>query len=499
MFRVQVPPGLVGLRRTPCPAFPQQPPDEPAPGCVGVSWTNTSISARLAQESDRTLAGSEASPSGSHGADGRPAQQSVVRPRGAHVGLECGFRLEIDLEQPAGAVELLLVRFAAPPKIAAISSAGSRAATASMSAPEGQPESVVLEGRAISRVVIDAPQDEVVLLDFIATRPSGAPEEADGGGRPSRFPQPPFRLDHATSMPGVAAAVATTPVCRVYDIELSRPHLTVRVHAGLPAMLAIAMRDGKAVNTQLLSAAGGEQSVAFQNQFVDRVLLYATAAATHLTICTEKLEPKEDDERWRDVPLIAKNVHVPVRSVNPALSSAGAEAALAASRLLAGESFDATSFDEVAALMNDSSQDAADSPPPTRCVLTRETRGRSVHRDPGLAVRALAARRGRLAAHARFRVPRQGVGADARHGVRLPDHRALPTARAPRAAAGLPHDSARRRRCPPGSSSSRCSSRRPSPRSWSCSPRRLQNALRAVGIKGIAAGCPPAAWDARCR
>ena len=138
-------------------------------------------------------------------------------------------------------------------------------------------------------------------------------------------------------------------------------------------MLAIALRDGKAVSTQMLSATGGEQSVGFQNQFVDQVLLYATAAATHLTICTEKLDPKEDDERWRDVPLIAKNVHVPVRSVNPALSSTGAEAALAASRLLAGESFDGPSFDEVAALMNDCSQAAADAPPPTRSVLSRDT------------------------------------------------------------------------------------------------------------------------------
>ncbi len=30
-FRVRVPPGLIGVRRTTCPEFPQQPPDEPAP------------------------------------------------------------------------------------------------------------------------------------------------------------------------------------------------------------------------------------------------------------------------------------------------------------------------------------------------------------------------------------------------------------------------------------------------------------------------------------
>ena len=80
-----------------------------------------------------------------------------------------------------------------------------------------------------------------------------------------------------------------------------------------PAMPAIALRAGKAVSTQILSAIGGEQSVGFQNQFVDQVLLYATAAATHLTICNEMLDPQGRRRPVaRHVSLIANKVHVPV-------------------------------------------------------------------------------------------------------------------------------------------------------------------------------------------
>lgn len=375
-LRVRVPPGRVGMRRTPCPSFPQQPLDEAAPNtggrpAEGIDFRSPTLRAgpNPRREPGFTFR--------IHGADRRLADRSDIRRSGTHAGLDCHFRTEVELERPARAVELLLVRFAAPPRIAATGADGAPAATASMSAPAGQPERIVLEGRGLRRIVIAAPQAEVLLLDLGVTRP-GVPsddERDESFGQRSRFPQPTFRLAPAASQPapGAAGAVSTTPICRVYDIELPRPHLTVRVHAGLPAMLAIAMRDGKAVGTQMLSAAGGEQSAGFQNQFVDRVLLYASAAATHLTICTEKLDPKEDDARWRDVPLIAKNIHVPVRSLNPALSSSAMEAALATSRLLPGESIDGPAFDEVVTLMNDSSRDARDCSPPTRTVLTRDT------------------------------------------------------------------------------------------------------------------------------
>jgi len=63
---------------------------------------------------------------------------------------------------------------------------------------------------------------------------------------------------------------------------------------------------------------------------------------------------------------------VPVRNVNPALASSAAEDALAASRLLPGESFDPATFQEVAKLMNDTAQNAAEVSPMVQTVLTRE-------------------------------------------------------------------------------------------------------------------------------
>lgn len=509
IFRVQVPPGLVTVRRTPCPQFPDKAPDEPAP-------QNELPTAELCTDFRKLTSGAGPNPRkeqigiyGIRGANGQPATQSVIRNEGPHTGLDCGFRLEIELVEAVEEVHLLLVRFGAAPKIAAIRQDGTTAATASMSAAEGQAEAVTLQGKSFQRIVIEGPQNELLLLELCLTSmPRSSGRAADGvdfsrldpgtgpnprtagpaqlqvfgsrrrplqktrirrtgnhtgldcgfrteitlasdiavfevtlvrlsdppkveafrddgstasdssmiaargepevlrlgGGRikrvqiqagrndvlllgfrietenesaasighdhASRFPQPPFRLHGASSAP--AALVAPPPVCRVYDIRLNELHLLVRVLAGLPWVLVIAMREGKAVNAQMLSAAGGEQAVTFSNQLIDQVLLYATTAATSLIICTDEVDPVKDAEEWKQAPFLAKNVHVPVRSINASLGSVSTEDALASSRLLAGETFDAQAFHEVAALMNDSSQDASSATPPIQSVLTRE-------------------------------------------------------------------------------------------------------------------------------
>jgi hypothetical protein len=367
-FRVRVPPGLVRVRRTKCPQFPQQAPDEPAPLSGGPAEDLRTDFRKLPKG---TGANPRTERTGAYvvrSAGGRTAAQTTIRSIGAHVGLDCGFRLQVDLPEAVEAVELLMVRFAHAPRVTAFRHDGSTAATASMSGPEGQPQTIVLKGASIRRFVVEAPQNELLLLEVGLVRAS----ETGSHGQPSRFPQPPFGLGEVSS-PSRTLAVIALPACRVYDIRLNDAHLTVRVSAKLPAMLAIAMRDGKAVSTGMLSAAGGEQSAFFQNQIVDQVLLYATTAAASLVICTDRLGSPEYDDAWKQVPLLAKNIHVPVRSVNAALGSVAAEDALGSSRLLPGESFDAAAFHDVATLMNDSSLDAAQTPPPARSVLTRET------------------------------------------------------------------------------------------------------------------------------
>jgi hypothetical protein len=509
MFRVRVPPGLVTVRRTPCPQFPDKGPDQPAPQ---PDPPTTEICTDFRKLPKGTGSNPRKEPTGNYtirGANGQPLGQSMIRSSGVHIGLDCGFRLDIELAEAVEEVHLLLVRFAVSPKIAAIREDGSTAATASMSDAQGQAETVTLRGKSFRRLVIEAPQNELLLLelclipavrqlsstaervDFSRLDPSTGPNprtagpaqlqifdsnghllqktriqrtgdhagldcsfkteitfatavsaielilvrsseppkieafRADGStaaaasmtaapghtetvrlagghiqrvriqaarneilllgfavegessvaesqGQPSRFPQPPFQLHGPSSAPPGLLPSASVPVCRVYDIRLNEPHLVVRVLAGLPSALVIAMREGKAVNAQMLSAAGGEQAVTFGNQLIDQVLIYATTTATSLIICTDDMDPVKDAEQWKQVPFIATKIHLPVRSINTTLGSIAAEDALASSRLLAGETFDATSFHEVTTLMNDSSQNASSAAPPVQSVLTRE-------------------------------------------------------------------------------------------------------------------------------
>jgi hypothetical protein len=553
MFRVQVPPGLVAVRRTSCPQFPEKAPDEPAPQTEPPTNDLCTDFRKLPKGAGPNPRKEQTGIYEIRQANGQPAGQSVIRSGGPNTGLDCSFRLEIELVEAVEEVHLLLVRFAVPPRITAIRKDGTTAATASMSAAQGQPEAVTLQGKSFQRIVIEGPQNELLLLELCLTRMSrrprlervdfsqlnpgtgpnprtagpaqlqvfgsgrrplqrtrirrtgnhtgldcgfttemsfasvvsaleltlvrfseparleafrddgstaaassmvaapGQPEtlrlgggriqrvriqtprdeilllgfasekgESDastGYGQPSRFPQPPFQLHGASSAPAALLAVAPVPVCRVYDIRLNEPHLVVRVLAGLPAVLVIAMREGKAVNAQMLSAAGGEQAVTFANQLIDQVLLYATAAATSLIICTDEMDAVKDAEEWKQIPFIAKNVHVPVRSINAALGSVSAQDALASSRLLAGEAFDAQSVHEVAALMNDSSQNASSAAPPVQSVLTRENSN-----DPFIEIHgwqyALS-----LLVEADWRrmlgfwFLRQGAGIDAGHGL----------------------------------------------------------------------------------
>lgn len=498
-FRVAVLPAQIAVKKAKCPEFPGEPPDEPAPEdekgplCVDFRERKKGEGPNPLKESIGVFLARRVT--------GEPASFSLIRETGSFNGLDCGFYLEIKLENQAAEAEITLVCLAEPADVVGLDAAGAKVDSATMAAPRGQPETLRLSG-LIHKIVITSRKDETLLLDvcvsersslsraranadlrqlatgrganprnhsgfeFTVLNTRGAvrvsqitttndgvnglscpkgleirlPEDAEtvelqisySGAAPkvkgtdaeggliagkrsrrirrvatvrltgkkirlvsmggaeglmllqisaesdrvdavrSKFTRPLMVEAHAPAT-GRQSAVAPLPdSCLRYDIDFSVTHYAVRVIAGLPSMLTMAMHDGKVVDTRLLSSAGGTQTAIFENRAVDHVLIYATRAATALTICTDVIDPKREDASWEHAPFIAKNIHLPVRNVNPALGSLAAQSVLASSRLLPGEAFVQPQFDQVAALMNDTAANSDDVSPMVQFVLSRE-------------------------------------------------------------------------------------------------------------------------------
>jgi hypothetical protein len=100
------------------------------------------------------------------GPAGGPQPQTEIRSSGTFTGLDCSFLTEITLPSPTTRVELTLVHTAIPARIEAFNTDNSSAGTATMSGPPNQAETLSLTGSAIQRVVVTAPQNETLLLEF---------------------------------------------------------------------------------------------------------------------------------------------------------------------------------------------------------------------------------------------------------------------------------------------------------------------------------------------
>jgi len=156
---------------------------------------------------------------------------------------------------------------------------------------------------------------------------------------------------------GAVAAIGTSTGpkrCALYDVRLTQRHRIVQVRAGLPSALAIALREGKAVDARVLADPSGIQVARFQNRDVDEVLVYCAVAATSLEVCLEDdPDPDKEEAAWAGAELVAKGVHMPLLKLNEALSSEQDERDLATSRLFSDETFDAEAFAALAELMNE--------------------------------------------------------------------------------------------------------------------------------------------------
>jgi hypothetical protein len=162
LFRVNVPPAFIAVRRAACPTFPSDPPDEPVrdPGvkpeerCTVFRHRPIDAAANPRKEDTGTYLVRDFK--------GNPEAQTFIQKFGPHTGLNCGWKLEIELTDTAVAVELTLVHFARPAQIEAYRADNSLVAKTVMTQPSGQPEVVALKGNGIRRLVIISPQNETL-------------------------------------------------------------------------------------------------------------------------------------------------------------------------------------------------------------------------------------------------------------------------------------------------------------------------------------------------
>lgn len=317
-------------------------------------------------------------------ATGAPASVAAVKANSGHTGLDCGFTLRVTLPQPAQEIHAVLVCFAGPARLAAFDSDGSVAGVATTSGVQRQPERLTVRGASIETAEITAPSDETLLLEVCylpAVQTADVSATAAwrvGGGRSRRLTPllPPLASLGVSILSRTAGivrgAAGAHSACLAYDISFPEVHDSVEVGAGVPAMLAVALRSGKAVDVRQLAQPGGHQQASFQRGAVDQVILYTGRAASALTVCADvPLTLQQEDAEWANVPYVAKGIQLPARALNSGLSTAAAEEALASSRLVAGESFDAARFRDVADLLNEVGARASVASPALYSTLTR--------------------------------------------------------------------------------------------------------------------------------
>ena len=341
---------------------------KPDPRCV----TFDAVGAGTSRQSPRDEA-RRVPRRGSVGHAGAPREVRTLR---GFTGLDCARGVQIRLSQPAPAVQLALVTLAPVVRVDAFEVDGSHAGSATVRLG-GRPQMVALVGHRLAEIRIDAPRDETLLLSLC----TGSRQVAEEVRRLSALARAPAEGPVAAApanataagSPASMLAVAQPAGCLRYRLLLGGVHQYVRVTAAVPWMLAIALRDGKAVDGRWSTAASGVQEVTFELRSVDEAVLYTGRPVAGLTVCVDLPTTPADEEReWANVPFIAKGVQLPLREVNSALTTAADELALARSRLLPGEAIVAGDFADLSRMMNEAVA-ASPASPVVHSLLTRKT------------------------------------------------------------------------------------------------------------------------------
>ena len=266
-----------------------------------------------------------------------------------------------------------------------------------------------VEAASVGQITVQARRGSPVLMGVDVDLPESRLSSA--GAAPATIIGPSAAV---TPLPAGIARLATNPVCLCYEIDFDRRQRFVQVTIRINAVLAIAMRGGKAVASRLIVHPEGILTATFSEAAIDQVLLYVFGAAGGLTVCADvPSQPEAEEEEWRNAKLIAKGVDFPLTALQPALGGPAGELALAKSRLLPGEAIDEAQFKDVAKLLNEVAAKAARHAPVLATLLEREQVTDPFVELRPVALWIVARHRCRLAAGARLRISRSRIGSRA--------------------------------------------------------------------------------------
>jgi hypothetical protein len=330
----------IAVRATPCPKPPGAIPDEPFQGEPDPTRECVELAQLKEGQSVDAIQGARLTAFDSTGAR-RPHAQVVAV--GHQRGIDCATHLEIELPIACSEVELMLLSFAQSARLLARRGDGTVVASASTSDTTGKPETIVLTADGITRVSVVAPAD-TMLLARLCWRPWPTPPQTLAAAQRPDLDLRSFAPPAAPTLPAIGLSV-----CLLYRLRLGGAHQVARITVQAPSVLAVALREGKAVDTRAQADPSGTQRPTFLGRGVDQVLLYTNRRITALTICVDVLQTVGDEAaEWAGVPFIAKGVQLPLRALDPSLTSPADELARATSRLISGESLDPTAFLDVA-------------------------------------------------------------------------------------------------------------------------------------------------------
>jgi hypothetical protein len=97
--------------------------------------------------------------------NGNPTPTADVITLGGFTGLNAAHQTKITLGAPASAVDITLVHFAEPATVTAFDSSAAAVDSATMTV-EGAPETLHLTGVDITTLLVDAPQNETLILEL---------------------------------------------------------------------------------------------------------------------------------------------------------------------------------------------------------------------------------------------------------------------------------------------------------------------------------------------
>jgi hypothetical protein len=361
-FELTIPIARIGVRRSACPAALVQSPTgvkdrvsrsiDFAGLPVGRAKNPFNLGDLVFQVSDR---------------NGNPARAAEIVAVDSDRGLRIASRLVITLPPGVTAARLSMRGTGTNAAIEGVAPDGTILQAKSLQTKDGRIVASV-EAAVVGQITVQARRGSPVLLGVdIELHES---ELSNAGAAPAAVLGP---AAAATPLPSGIARLATNPVCLCYEIDFNRRQRFVQVTIRINAVLAIAMRGGKAVASRLLVHPEGVLTATFSEAAIDQVLLYVFGAAGGLTVCADvPSQPEAEEDEWRDAKLIAKGVDFPLTTLQPALGGPAGELALAKSRLLPGEAIDEAQFQDVAKLLNEVAATAPRHAPVLATLLERE-------------------------------------------------------------------------------------------------------------------------------